>query len=81
MFKNGSGVAVKFGSLLTQRVVRQLSPEKAKVIESLEVGMNALLISVLLVVIIFAAIGGRLLPFWMFINVSQLIVHSPMLGA
>ena len=80
MFKSGSGVAVKFGSLLTQRVIRQLSPEKAKVVESLEVGMNSLLISILFVVIIFAAIGGRLLPFWMFINISQLIVHTPMLN-
>ena len=41
---------------------------------------NGLMLTILLVLMIFIGLSGRLLPIWMFLNTMQLIVHTPLLA-
>ena len=69
------------GKTIKYKIQRQVDQDKAAEIKQLNEVMDAALITVAFVLILFIGLGGRLLPTWMFLNSLQLIVHLPLISS
>ena len=80
-FQDEQGSEVPFGTELEWALFRQMRPEEIESIQSALTFSYVLLAITAFLLLLLVLTCGPLLPFWMFLNSLQLIVHVPLIRA
>lgn len=70
-----------FGTEVNWEVFRQMQADEAEIIDDLLVFSKVILTMISILFLLLVLTCGPLLPFWMFLNSLQLLVHTPLIKA